>query len=337
VDAVPVVWIAPSSAERPRQADRALEEWGRARGFLLSAPAPSPAPDVKVDLSIADGVEVELEKARDATSARDADGAERSLARAETLLRDHPELPQGAWLMAEVERGWSNRWARVSPMQPERAAAAWRRARGLDGGRAAALGEEATPAVDPDVGFVLALDGPGDVRLDGLPVASGPLHATAGDHQVTVTRRGRLVWADWVSVTEGATVRVALPEAPGCSAEELSRVRLEGGVVHADGVACERWVVAEPGPKDGAVLVSACAMDRCGALLEWRVGGVGLMIPGDEEHRRRWPAWLTWTLVGVGAAAVAGVTIGIDEAFQPHAPEAAFEANGARTTRRKGL
>jgi hypothetical protein len=335
VDAVPVVWIAPAGVERPKLADHALEEWGRARGFHLSAPEPGHGPELAVDTSIADGVEAELEKARDATSALDANGAERSLARAETLLRDHPELPQGAWLMAEVERGWAMRWARVTPKQPERASAAWRHARSLDGGREPGLGEEAVSTVDPDVGFVLALDGSGDVRLDGLPAAAGTLHATAGDHQVTVTRSGRLVWADWIAVTDGATVRVALPETPRCSAEELSKVRHEGGALHADGIACDRWVVAEPWTPEGTILVATCVMDRCGALLEWRVGGAGPVIPEDGGHRSRWPAWATWTLIGVGAAAIAGVTIGIDEAFHTSQPEGGFDVGGIkRTTRR---
>jgi hypothetical protein len=332
VDAVPVVWVSPASAERPRQADRALEEWGRARGFRLSAPEASIGPEVRVDPSIADGVEAELEKAREFTIALDADGAERSLARAETVLRDHPELPQGAWLMAEVERGWAMRWARVTPKQTERASASWRRARGLDGGREPGVGEEATATVDPDVGFVLALDGSGYVRLDGLPVGSGPLHATAGDHQITVTRKGRLVWAGWISVSDGETVRLALPESARCSAEELSRVRLEGGVVRAEGVGCDRWVAAEPGTKEGTVLVATCVMDRCGALLEWSVGGAGPVVPDGTEHRRRWPAWATWTLVGVGAAAIAGVTLGIDAAFQSHQAGSPFAVGGSKVT-----
>jgi hypothetical protein len=334
VDAVPVVWIQPAGVERSRQADRALEEWGRARGVVLVSPEQERAPELHVDASVADAVEAELEKARDSTSALDADGAERALARAETLLRDHPELPQGAWLMAEVERGWSMRWARVTPRQPERASAAWRRARGLDGGRNPGLGEEAAPTADPEVSFVLALDGMGHARLDGLPVGAGPLRATAGDHQVTVTRKEHVIWAGWVSVSEGGTVRVALPESPRCSVDELSRVRHEGSVLRADGVECDRWVVAEPWTKEGTVLVATCVMDRCSALLEWSIGGAGPVVPDDSAHRRaHWPKWATWTLIGVGAAAIAGVTIGIDEAFQSGQSAAPFAVGGRKVTR----
>ncbi len=335
MDAVPVVWIAPAGeadAPRPRQADRALEEWGRARGVVLSAPEAGRGPVIVSDLSVGDAVEAELEKARDATSALDADGAEQSLARAEGLLRDHPELPQGAWLMAEVERGWAMRWARVAPKEPERAAAAWRRARGLDGGRDPGLGEEATPTMAPEVAFELSFVGDGVARFDGVPVRPGPLRASAGDHQLTVTRKGRLVWAGWVGVTEGATIRLPLPEPLRCSAEELSRVHVEGRTVRSDAIQCDRWVVAEPGKKEGSVLLATCVMDRCGALLEWSIGGAGPVVGEDGGRRSHWPAWATWTLIGVGAAAIGGVTVGLDVAFQG-SPGPVFAGGRYKVTR----
>jgi len=328
VDAVPVVWVASvdAVAERSPQADRAMEEWGRAHGILLVAPGVVPPRDLPVDSAVSDAVEAEIEHARDATSAQDGDASDRALARAETLLHDHPELPQGAWLMAEVQRGWATRWARVPPRDPERAAAAWRRARGLDGGREAGVGEEAVSAVDPDVGFALTLDGYGDARLDGAPVA-------AGAHQVTVTRSGRLVWAGWVAVTEGATARVALPEIPRCSLEDFARVRLRDRAVLAAGVGCARWVAASPAPDPGSVFVSLCAMDRCGALVEWRVGAGVPPIADRAEHPSRWPAWATWTLVGAGAVVVAGAAVGIDAAAHSGgASVPPFVSGGLKTT-----
>jgi hypothetical protein len=333
VDAATVVWVTPAGAERTTQAEHAMDEWGESRGLRLSAPSAASKPPLTVDPSIADGVEEELEKARDASSALDADAAERSLARAEATLHRHPELPQGAWLMAEVERGWARRWANVPPKEPERAAAAWRRARSLDGGREPGVGEAATATLDPEVSFELYLDDDGESKasLDGHGVAPGPLRRGAGEHQLTLTRRGALIWAGWIGVAPGASVRVAPPEPPPCSTEDVSRVVLDGAGgtgVRAEGVRCEHWVVAEP-LISGALLVASCTMDRCGALLEWGVGGAGPEVP-DAVVRgsSHWPAWATWTLVGVGAAAIAGVTLGVDAAFHAGASSAPFVSGG---------
>jgi hypothetical protein len=328
VDAATVVWVARADGkrdERPREDDRALEEWGRARGVRLLLPGGAVAPTIPVDLSVGDRVEEDLERARDAESALDADLTERLLARAESLLRAHPELPQCAWLMAEVERGWSVRWGRVPPRDSERAAAAWRRARDLDGGRQAGLGEQRAAAIDPDVPFVLSLGGDGEARIDGVRVAPGPLHGTVGEHQLTVTRERGLVWAGWVTVADGATVRVALPSPPACSSEELSRVVLDGGSVRANGVRCERWIVAEPGARDGVVDVATCMFDRCGTLLQWSIGGTGTWVPDARpDSRFHWPAWASWTLVGLGAAAITGTTLALTGVFHEAAPNTPF-------------
>jgi hypothetical protein len=340
VDAATVVWIARADAERaslPGEDERALEEWGRARGMRLSAPDSAVTPTIQVDLTVGDRVEDDLERARDASSALDADLTERYLARAEALVRAHPELPESAWLMAEVLRGWSIRWGRVPPREPERAAAAWRRARGLDGGRQAGLGEEATTTTDPDVPFALSLDGMGEARIDGARVAPGPLRATVGEHQLTVTRERHLVWAGWVDLTEGAAVRVALPSPPPCSGEELSKVTIEGHAVRADGVRCEHWVAARPGPHGGSVQVATCRVDRCGALLEWSVGGAVPWVADARPHPGfHWPAWATWTLVGVGAAAITGTTLALTGVFRESSTESPFMFGDLRVMSSRG-
>jgi hypothetical protein len=334
VDSATVVWIAPAGAERPRQAEHALDEWGRSHGLHLEAPNHETAPRLPVDQTIADGIEEELEKARDASSALDTEAVEGALASAEATLRQHPELPQGAWLMAEVERGWARRWASMPPKDPERAAAAWRRARGLDGGREPGLGEASTPTSDPEVAFEFFLDGEGNASLDGRPVSPGAGKSAPGEHQLTVTRKGVLVWAGWVGVGQGAVVRVAPPGPVPCSAEDLGHVVVdgnaaEGKVVRSSGVRCPLWVLADPEGTEGRLLVTSCKMDRCGALLEWRVNGAGSVVPGGAVAST-WPAWASWTLVGVGAAAIAGVTIGIDAAFHSGAAPAPFVLGGCK-------
>jgi hypothetical protein len=336
VDAATVVWITSAGAETPRRAEEALDEWGRSRGLRLSAPVPTNAVSLRVDQAFADGVEDELEKARDATSALDAEGAERSLARAEGTLRRHPELPQAAWLMAEVERGWARRWASVPPKEPERAAAAWRRARTLDGGREPGAGETATTAADPEVSFELYLDdaGQSEVRLDGHLLPQGLLRRAKGEHQLTVTRRGAVEWAGWIGVAEGVSIRVAPPAPLPCSSQDLSRVVLDeddSKRVRANGVRCERWVVAEPRAAPGELLVASCTMDRCGVPLEWSLNRVDSPTPAEiVRGTSRWPAWATWTLIGLGAAAITGATLGIDAAFHAGSSSPPFVVGGGR-------
>ena len=332
MDVATVAWVAPSGSEAGSlapQDHRALEEWGRARGVRLLVPGTGTTPTLPVDLSIGDRVEDELETARDAVSGLDADLAERYLARAEALLRAHPELPEGAWLMAEVEREWSIRWTRVPPRDLERAASAWRRARALDGGRQAGLGEEATATTAPEIPFVLTLNGSGEARIDGQEVAPGPLRALAGEHQLTVAREKHLVWAGWVGVTDGATLRVALPAPSPCSTEDLSRVRVDARGVQADGVRCERWIVAQPGMRDGVVYVATCRVDRCGTLLEWSVGEREPRVADARPYPGfHWPKWATCTLVGVGAAAIAGTTLALTGVFPDKGTNDAFSFGG---------
>jgi hypothetical protein len=231
--------------------------------------------------------------------------------------------------MAEVERGWSVRWGRVPPREPGRAASAWRRAHGLDGGRRAGLGEEATTTIDPDVPFWLSLDGLGEPKIDGASVIPGPLRGSVGEHQLTVTRDRHLVWAGWIEVTEGARVRVALPSPPACSSEELSRVVVQAHAVRAEGVRCENWIVAQPGPRDGVVRVATCRVDRCGALLEWSVGGADPWVADARPYPGfHWPAWAPWALVGVGAAAITGTTLALAGVFRQNATEDPFVFEG---------
>jgi hypothetical protein len=46
-------------------------------------------------------------------------------------------------------------------------------------------------------------------------------------------------------------------------------------------------------------------------------------------HRTsRWPAWATWTLVGVGAAAIAGATLGVDAAVRAGSTSPLFVSGG---------
>jgi hypothetical protein len=254
------------------------------------------------------------------------------LARAEATLREHPELPQAAWLRAEVARAWSVRWLRAG--DEERAKRAWQRAAALDGGRAAGLGEKDFDAPER-VAARVRVEGPGDVRLDGVPVADGKVTCAPGEHALVVVRAdGAVAWADWVSIAAGTELSVSPPTAPACSGADVASARLEGDGVDAGRVRCARWVAAVPGAK-GAVRVATCERGACGPLVEWRVLSSGPWTlgplparPGDEHGKG--PAWATWTLAGVGVAGTVAAVLAASGAFKSAPTETRFVNGGVQ-------
>jgi hypothetical protein len=348
-DDVTVVWMAPDGPER--DAARALAGWGRARGLRILAPTDSSgAATARIDFTIADRVEKELDRAREATAALDADVAERALARAETLLREHPELPQAAWLRAEVHRSWAARWTRVEPRDDQRAQAAWEEADALDGGRAAGIGEVAFPP-RARASATLAVHGAAThkviARLDGTELAgtTSPdgvmtyaLDVPAAEHQLVVSLDGAAVFASWLSIapaTAGSprpTIPVHVGDDGACSASSLGSVTREGAGVRAQGVTCDHWVAAMPAERRGAVLVARCAQSSCGPFLEWRSEG-GIVPGGDKPvppPSGSWPAWATWTAIGVGAVAATTITLIATGVFEARPTEPRFVAGGVR-------
>ena len=350
-DDVTVVWLAPDASERD-DAARALAEWGRARGLrILSATDGSRSGPPKIDFTIADRVEKELDRAREATAALDADAAERALARAETLLRDHPELPQAAWLRAEVHRSWAARWSRVDPRDDLRAQLAWQEADALDGGRAAGIGEVAFPP-RPRAAVTLTVQGATSrkvvARLDGTELTAASsgdgattytLDVAAAEHQLVIALDGDVTFASWVAIAEPAagapraTIPIHVGDEGACSAASLATVtRGDGGAVQAGGVTCEHWVAAVPAERRGAVLVARCERSACGPFLEWRSEGA-FGAPGPPPalpHGGAWPAWATWTAIGVGAVAATTIALVATGVFDSHPTEQRFVAGGVR-------
>ncbi len=357
-DDVTVVWLAPETGER-ESAARALAEWGRARGLrIVEASEGAHSGPAKIDFTIADRVEKELDRAREATAALDADAAERALARAETLLRDHPELPQAAWLRAEVHRSWASRWSRVEPRDEQRARDAWQEAEALDGGRAAGIGETPFPprargAVTLSVlgsssnRLVARLDGNElTASTDGASGANGArtyaLDVAPAEHQLVITIDGDIAFASWVAIADAAagaprySIPIRVGDGGGCSAASLSAVtRLPTGGVQASGVSCDDWIAAVPAERGGAVLVARCERSTCGPFLEWRsegaFGAAGAFGPPVVvPHRGPWPAWATWTAIGVGAVAAATIALVATGVFESHPTEQRFVAGGVR-------
>ena len=303
-----LVWIAPNPPDAAQS--RSIEGWGRARGVVLSAPGEERTPSLTVDPKVGDDVESLLDRARDAIAARDGDAADRAIGTADSLLRAHPELPQGAWLMAEVERARSARERRVPPIDDAAADRAWARAEAIDGGRVAGVGEQlssthpaaATIAIEASPS---ALAGQADTHiwLDGEPVHGGAVEAHAGPHVLVATWNGAPVWAQWVDTPAGSsTIRIVAPVAPACSIDDVSRATLHGDAVDAAGVRCPTWVAAAPGA-DG-VLFATCEREHCGPLLVWHPTASIPWQPPPDHDQGGWPSWATWGLVGVGAAVV---------------------------------
>lgn len=359
-DDVTVVWVAPADdpGKSPTgggrdDAARALRQWAHTRGVTLVQAATAQASDaLPIDLSIADRAEKDLERAREAIAALDADAAERALARAETLLREHPELPQAAWLRAEVSRTFAARWTRIAPKDEARARAAWQDADAIDGGRSVGIGETAF-VLRPVVRQTIVLHGDRGprvvVRLDGNPLAKSTSEndrttyvadVGAAEHQLVVSVDGAPVFASWISTAGEPTERPApvdirLPGGEGCAATSFASVKRDDTSIRADGVTCDRWVAAIPGERRDSVLVARCERTTCGPLLEWRIDPFGHMGPPQAlAPSTTWPAWATWTLVGIGAATATTVALVATGAFETRPTETRFVAGGVRVESR---
>jgi hypothetical protein len=330
-----LVWIAPDAPDAPQS--RALSAWALVRSLKLTLP-PAERPPPLASLGgghVADEVEVLLDRARDAIAARDAEGVDRALSGAESMLRAHAELPQAAWLMAEVERCRSTRWSRMPPEDGEAAGRAWRRAEGLDRGRTPGIVEKESLTHPPralvDIGFASSPEM--QVWLDGQRVGT-QVETLAGLHALVVTWTGVPVWAEWIETPPGASsVVVDAPSPAPCSEPDVARTRIADGAVQAHDVRCSRWVAAAPGQHPGEVRVATCEADGCGPLLAFRAPEAWTWTPphAHEDKEGRWPAAATWGIVGAGAAIVAGAAVILVDALRPAPQETRFVSGGLKT------
>ncbi|HZU84775.1 MAG TPA: hypothetical protein VE987_17715 [Polyangiaceae bacterium] len=336
-----LVWMAPDPPDA--QQSRSLSSWSLAHGVRLTPPLEgAAAPAAPFDPRTADEVETLLDRARDAIAARDGDGADRALEAAESLLRAHPELPQAAWLMAEVERARATRWRRVPPADREAADLAWRRAEALDGGRVTGVGEEAAAGHAPEASLVLDVSPPDAERwLDGRPADErGAIGTRAGPHALVVAWRGVPVWSGWIDAPPGrSTVRATAPVAAPCSSDDVGRARLADrgarGASSAAAVRCASWVAASAGSTPGGVRVALCEAGRCGPELEWIAPPPWSWSPPAERGRSgsspSWPSWATWALLGTGAALAAGAVVLATGALQPAPSGTRFVSGGIKS------
>jgi hypothetical protein len=348
-----LVWIAPAPPDADQQ--RAMSVWARAQKLDLVAPRDERPPAIALDPDVVGEVEDLLDRARDATAARDAEAIDHATASAESLLRAHPELPQGAWLMAEVERARSTRARRIVPPDPAAAERNAERADALDGGRIPGLGELTATAAAPAAELQLGFPADDQAWFDGRPVppegapptpANGALptlppatvHATvatlAGLHAVVVTSGGSPIWAEWIELASGPTTLDAdVPGPPACSGADVARARVAAATLYAEGVRCPRWIAMAPGTSPGGLAVASCEASQCGPLLEWHEAPAWSRPPpasARASHANHWPAWATWVLAGAGVAVATGVVIAASGALQAAPTETRFVTGGLK-------
>ncbi len=344
---VAVVWVdvaqsasSPGSALSPAasfapmsraEASKALESWAQARAIRLREPPKTPSEAREApDATVSDQVEKAIETARDALAAADADAVERALARGESLLRGHPELPHAAWLRAEIHRSWAARWSRVVPRDEARARAAWQDADALDGGRLPGVGETTYPARAKER-LTLAIQGGFAqrmvVRLDGQEVEQSSsdkgvklvtVDVAPTEHHLVITLEGLPAFAAWVPVAASrpgaaeATLAIHVGDESACSAAALSRVlRTSAGNVLAEGVACNLWVAAAVSTRTQGIEVARCSGSSCGPFVEWG-HALALEVPAVRYApvpTRPAVSWATWTALGVGVVAASTLTL----------------------------
>ena len=304
-------------------------------GVKLAPPAKATVKALHPDPHIAEGVEGLLQSARDAVGERDGDRADRALSAAEAALRAHPELPQAAWLMAEVERARATRWRRVPPVDVDAAAAAWQRAEALDGGRVAGVGEQASASHAAGATVTIRVV-PDDARVwfDGRPVAPGTaIDTRAGVHDLIATWDDVPIWAAWIDAPAGpSAVAVSASGAPACSSVDVTRARVTGESVDAARVRCATWVAVLAGAEHGAIRIATCEEHRCGALFDWHSPLPWTWSPPAEPDRRKgWPAWATWSIAGGGALVAAAAVVLASGVLQPAPSETRFVGGGVQT------
>lgn len=332
-----VVWIAPVPPASPEAEQvRTLASWGRAHGVKLVSPNDAKVATLAIDPGIADDVERFLDRARDAMAARDGDAVDRMLEAATEALLAHPELPQAAWLRAEVERTRSSRLRRIAPVDETAAAAAWTRAEALDAGRVAGVGEQGAASPAPATLTLPPGLPPGAIiRVDGAAASQQTVATRAGPHALVVELDGSPVWASWIEAPAGTSpAQIAAPLIPECSKIDVARASAAGEAapaVHATGVRCPSWIAAI-GDDAGNVRVAVCSADHCGPLVAWHAPLPWTYNPpADGTHGGKWPTWATWGLVGAGAIVATGVVVLATGVLKPAPTETQFLSGGVRT------
>lgn len=241
--------------------------------------------------------------------------ADNALTEAESLIRNHAELPQSAWLLAEL---YATRRERIESEDPASSRDLAVRAALLEGERASAFRDAALAELSLELPAAHALQirgtGPRDrVEWNGEPVTLR-FEQRPGEHHVRVLRRGRLVWAGWVSVGAAATVvDLPVPAVLACSADDL------GGALDGDpaplpdaATQCSDWAAARS--RNGVLELARCHRARCGNW-EGQSSRPATQPAPARPQASGLPRWFTYAAIGAGTALVAGFVLASSGAF----------------------
>jgi hypothetical protein len=326
-----LVWLG---AQKPdAAATLAVQRFARERGATLEEPRREATPDGAADAAaLAERCEAWLEQARDQLQAGDEQLATGLLAQLEHALRQHPELLQSSWLMAERYRMQARIARRAAP---EQALTFDRLAEVLEGARAPGFGETSNALKPPGAPIQVTLVVHGarrsEIYWDGAR-SSRDLSTTAGEHHLLVFRGARIGWAGWVSALASGPVDVWVPDAPPCSAEDFEGVALEAAtrMTVPSGVRCTAWAAAAPGSAPGTVSIAMCNADRCQPSAT--LGDPLAAAPLAEARTRDpgfLPTWAAWTLAGVGVAAATSIVLWQAGAFDTaREPKVFYDGSG---------
>jgi hypothetical protein len=199
--------------------------------------------------------------------------------------------------------------------------------------RAAALeGPRATPFSDHELSADVEQEPALHVEVDGLEPDDAlewdgvqspkSVSTAAGEHHARVARNGRLLWAGWtrVSATE-ARLRLPVPEAVACSADDIGKGRLVSGrALAAPHARCQSYVLARA-RSGGGIEAAVCERDQCGKVVVWE-RAVAQSRPSDDRKRTVLPYAIA---VSAGVLAITGVVLwqaGVFERRQAQATEA---------------
>lgn len=316
--AVVLVWLGASSLRTAHEPD--LASWADARLVALEDFAPEAhLPTLGHDDATAARVEDLVAEAR---SLGDPGEAGSALKEAETLLRAHAELPESAWLMAEILRtraalGVAGSAESALALEQRADALEGRRAEPFDSGFSAGGAKTGGPAADESTTRVVengAAAVPNrSVRASDEIYVDGHRTETAvfppGEHHVRIVRGAGLAWAGWTDAAGFAAIRI--PGAVPCSEADLDSIESAGTrpkLPHA--VACPDWAVARAAGDD-RIDVARCRGSDCGTFQPWRRGwGSSFELPVHPP----WPepksnSWIVWTAASIAAVAVTGVAL----------------------------
>jgi hypothetical protein len=317
-----LVWLSATSVLPTFRAD--LDAFAHSRLLRLEAPRENAAsyhtsayaPDAVAQ------IESSLEEARNAAAALEPSRALEALERAQRVLREHPELPQSAWLMAEI----LEQSAEIESSAPEGADAS----NALRKRRAALEGPRAIPFSDRVLESEPELEAPRAVRVEGLEPgdelswdgvhSEPPLRTVAGEHHVRVARDGRLLWAGWLELgVETASVRLPVPETVACSTDDIGRGYFaKGRAIAAPHARCESYVLARA--REGGIEVALCERALCENVVIWEHRQEAV----TATSRSKKPLWPYAVAASVGALAVTSLALwraGVFEHSEPSSHE----------------